>query len=71
MTVRIFLKPAPDKVVRKPVGGHLLPEGEWVNQESYWLRRLNDGDVVEADAPAELAEAAAAPAAKSTGSKAR
>lgn len=71
MSDRVFLKPAPGKVVRKPVGGHLSTEGELVNQESYWLRRLNDGDVVEATAPAEQAEAAAAATAKSTGSKAR
>lgn len=69
MSDRVFLKPAPGKVVRKPVGGHLSTEGEWVNQESYWLRRISDGDVVEGTAPAEQAEAAAA--AKSTGSKAR
>lgn len=59
MPQRIFLKPAPGKVVRKPVGGHLPEQGEWVNQESYWLRRLSDGDVVEADGPAEDAPAAA------------
>lgn len=44
---RIFVKPAPDKKVRKPVNGHLKAEGEWVNPESYWLRRINDGDVVQ------------------------
>jgi len=72
MSDRVFLKPAPGKVVRKPVGGHLSNEGEWVNQESYWLRRISDGDVVEVTtAPAEEAEAAAAAAIKPTGSKAR
>jgi hypothetical protein len=71
MTVRIFLKPAPDKVVRKPIGGHLSKEGEWVNQESYWLRRLSDGDVVEADGPAEATEPSAAASPKPAGSKAR
>lgn len=71
MSDRIFLKPAPGKVVRKPVGGHLSTEGEWVNQESYWLRRISDGDVVDGTAPAEQAEADSSAAAKSTGLKAR
>lgn len=44
---RIFIKPArPDLRVRKPVNGHLGADGEEVNAESYWLRRLADGDVV-------------------------
>lgn len=44
---RIFIQPAPGLLVRKPVGGHLAEAGEEVNRESYWLRRLADGDVVE------------------------
>lgn len=56
---RIFIKPAPlpkpekgeeplpPRKVRKPVNGHLATEGEWVNPESYWLRRITDGDVVQ------------------------
>ena len=44
---RIFVKPAtPELKVRKPVNGHLAPAGEMVNAESYWLRRIADGDVV-------------------------
>lgn len=55
---RIFIKPAPqpkpkdgeeplpELKVRKPVNGHLKADGEWVNPESYWLRRIKDGDVV-------------------------
>lgn len=47
---RIFVKPAtPDLKVRKPVNGHLATEGEEVNSESYWLRRIADGDVVLVD----------------------
>lgn len=62
---RIFIKPKTqaDGVtlkVRKPVNGHLRAEGEWVNPESYWLRRIKDGDVVEATPPAEGAAAAEA-----------
>lgn len=41
------LKPAVGLQVRKPTGSHLAPEGEPVEMTSYWLRRLNDGDVVE------------------------
>lgn len=51
---RIFVKPAtPELKVRKPVNGYLAPEGEMVNAESYWLRRIADGDVVSADASAD------------------
>lgn len=56
---RIFVKPTPrpepkkgeealpPRKVRKPVNGHLKAEGEWVNPESYWLRRISDDDVVQ------------------------
>jgi hypothetical protein len=60
---RIFVKPAPQPdgrpalKVRKPVNGYLAEEGEEVNAESYWLRRIADGDVVEGDAPAAAAPA--------------
>lgn len=58
---RIFVKPAtPDLKVRKPVNGYLLADGEMVNAESYWLRRMADGDVVGAEAPAEAPAAAVA-----------
>ena len=53
MPERISIKPAlldgGPRLVRKPVGGYLAADGEEVNQESYWLRRLNDGDVVLTD----------------------
>lgn len=50
---RIFVKPAtPDLKVRKPINGYLAAEGEEVNAESYWLRRIADGDVVKAKRPA-------------------
>lgn len=49
---RIFVKPAaPDLKVRKPVNGYLASEGEWVNPESYWLRRIADGDVLNPEEP--------------------
>lgn len=70
MSERIFIKPAPQAEgqpplkVRKPVNGHLAAEGEWVNPESYWQRRLSDGDVVLAQPAAEPAQATGAKAAK-------
>ncbi len=56
MSERIFIQPAPGLTVRKPVGGYLAEAGEEVNRDSYWLRRLADGDVLlakPADIPAE------------------
>lgn len=55
---RIFIKPTPQPEgkpplkVRKPVNGHLAVDGEEVNAEAYWLRRIADGDVVEVTPPA-------------------
>lgn len=51
--VRIFVKPTNENVlVRNPERNrHLLKEGELVTYDAYWLRRMNDGDVVEAAAP--------------------
>lgn len=65
---RIFVKPAsPDVTVRKPVNGPLAAEGEWVNEESYWLRRITDGDVVvDTTAPAESGAAGPLPSAEGT-----
>ncbi|MFM9902138.1 MAG: DUF2635 domain-containing protein [Polaromonas sp.] len=48
---RIFIKPATGLLVRKPVNGHLKADGEEVNAESYWLRRIADGDVTELPLP--------------------
>jgi hypothetical protein len=43
------LKPAPGLAVRDPELRDLLPaEGRDVPRSDYWLRRLTDGDVVEA-----------------------
>jgi hypothetical protein len=75
---RIFVRPAPDKSadaqpgarlkVRKPVGGHLADAGEWQNLDSYWQRRINDGDVEVVQGLTE--EDPAAAGAGDTGSKA-
>lgn len=51
----LHLKPAPGRKVRHLTGAPLKDEGESVPETTYWLRRLNDGDVVEftpAEAPA-------------------
>ncbi|MDH4449205.1 MAG: DUF2635 domain-containing protein [Rhodoferax sp.] len=75
MTERIFIKPAPQPEgqpalkVRKPVNGHLAEQGESVNLDSYWQRRLNDGDVVIADEP--TATPAAQPVAEVEATKPR
>ncbi|WP_304308068.1 DUF2635 domain-containing protein [Pseudacidovorax intermedius] len=68
---RIFVKPTPleqdgqptPRVVRKLTGAVLAAEGEWVNRDSYWLRRLSDGEVEQiTDAPPEESEPAPAAA---------
>lgn len=43
----IQVYPAPDRRVRIPEenGRVMGPEGSLVPEESYWLRRLRDGDV--------------------------
>lgn len=66
MTERIFIKPttpAGDQEplkVRKPANGYLAADGEWVNRDSYWIRRIADGDaqVVEGAVENEPAKAA-------------
>jgi hypothetical protein len=47
------LKPGPGLAVRDPELRDFLPaEGRTVPRSDYWLRRLADGDVVEATTPA-------------------
>ncbi|MBV7315449.1 DUF2635 domain-containing protein [Shewanella sp. NIFS-20-20] len=49
----INLKPAkPNVPVRKPDGGYLATDGEAVKRSSYWVRRINDGDVIQFKAAA-------------------
>lgn len=62
---RIFIQPAPGLLVRKPVGGYLAEAGEEVNRESYWLRRLADGDVIEPPA-GQVSSPASEPKAKAS-----
>jgi hypothetical protein len=45
----LFIKPAPGIIVRDPVTREpLAAEGESKPRNPHWLRRLKDGDVVEA-----------------------
>lgn len=47
------VKPAPGLRIRDPEKGDYLPEaGREVPNTQYWQRRLRDGDVVAAKAPA-------------------
>lgn len=62
----MFVKPAPGLVVRDPQTRVQVPEdGRDVPETSYWLRRLRDGDLVQAaqPGPAPKSAPAAAPAA--------
>lgn len=54
MTMQVVrLQPArPGLVVRGPDGAPLPAEGLLVTLTTFWARRLRDGDVVVADAPA-------------------
>lgn len=48
----MFVKPAAGRQVPDPdKGGCLPPEGREVVPHQYWLRRLQDGDVVESSPP--------------------
>ena len=59
----MFVKPAAGRQVPDPdKGGCLPPEGREIAPHQYWLRRLQDGDVVESSSTP-----AAAPAASGKG----
>ena len=65
----MFVKPAEGRTVRRPdTLVHLVAAGEHVpDGDEYWVRRLRDGDVVEAGAPvAEEVEAVETTAARAT-----
>lgn len=49
---QFFIKPKPGAKVRDPhTSIHLADEGELKPRTSFWVRRINDGDVVETKAP--------------------
>lgn len=58
----MFVKPAAGRTIRWPrTMTPLRDAGEHVPADAYWLRAVADGDLVEADPPAEPAEPEAAP----------
>lgn len=46
MQEELILAPAEGRQVRHPDGKLLAAEGETVLVDSYWYRRMNDGDVL-------------------------
>ena len=52
----IFVKPKSGLTVRKPDGSKLAADGETVTRSSFWVRRLQDGDVVEVTQAAKAAK---------------
>jgi len=50
---RIFVKPVEGRRVKDPRTRELLRDlGAWVPKDSYWTRRIKDGDVTVTDGPA-------------------
>jgi hypothetical protein len=47
----MYVKPTHDHVPDIDRGGYLATEGREVEPSQYWLRRLQDGDVVESTPP--------------------
>lgn len=52
----IIVKPKPGLTVRKPDGSKLQADGERVSRTSFWIRRLQDGDVTEVKQAAKAAK---------------
>lgn len=45
--MKIHVKPTkPSVKVRKPDGKYLAEQGEEVTKSAFWVRRINDGDVI-------------------------
>lgn len=50
----MYIKPIAGRHVPDPDRGDLLPDiGREVEPHQYWLRRLDDGDVIQAERPQE------------------
>lgn len=48
----IFVRPIEGRLVRRPETGEILPpDGMSVPRDSYWIRRVREGDVEECEAP--------------------
>lgn len=49
---RLYLKPAEGRTVRREADGEIWPaEGDWTDRTRFVRRRLDDGDLVEAEPP--------------------
>lgn len=50
---RMFVKPKPGLKVREPNPpyAHIPEEGKEVPADSYWMRRVRDGDVIQVEPP--------------------
>lgn len=56
----MYVKPAPGRLVRDPTTKIPIPaNGKEVPENSFWVRRLRDGDVEKAEPPAPPAPAVA------------
>lgn len=64
MSDRRFIKPADGLTVRDQAGTALPPHGKGVAWDSWWQRRLNDGDIEATDEDAVRAGEKAAEAAE-------
>lgn len=53
----VYVKPAEGLAVRAPGGAVISPEGQHIERDLYVQRRLDDGDLVECEPPAEPAAA--------------
>jgi hypothetical protein len=55
----MFVKPAPGRKVRSPLSKQHIPETgvEVPDTDTYWVRRLQDGDVVEVKPVPDVAKA--------------
>lgn len=52
--MKMFVKPKEGIKIRRPdTGVHLDADGEFVPKNTFWARRVLDGDVIESDGPAE------------------
>jgi hypothetical protein len=55
--MRIFIIPQPGRLVRDPHTKQPVPAGgRFVELDSFWTRRLDDGDVKDIDPPTDAQE---------------
>jgi len=71
MSEKLFIKPAPGRKVRDPITTHpLADKGEKKPRNTYWLRRIAEGDVIDLESAKKQPQKKAAKSiAKATGAK--